>query len=243
MSRRFCERCGAEGTAGSRFCLECGEALPAPAAALSTPAGEAAKPAFLRWLPWAGPLPLLLFFLPWVTVSCQTMGVSHSPTGWNLAAGFSVRGPFGQSQKVPGEPMLFLLLLAAIGLLAVAVAREHSLAGRIADTSAVALAAGGLLIGAVKYLQWTHELARQTGGLVSITPNAGLVLTSAAFLAAGAGGVLGLLSAPPAALSPSAVGGFCPACGARVHPGSVFCIGCGGRLTDTVLSRQGGDTP
>jgi len=62
-------------------------------------------------------LAVLCFFLPWIRVSCAGQSVTLS--GWELAAGTTVRSGFG-AQQVPGEPILFLVLLAGLGVLALA---------------------------------------------------------------------------------------------------------------------------
>ena len=59
-------------------------------------------------------LVVLSFFLPWTGVSGE--GWSSSMSGWELAAGLRVLG----ETVVPGKSVLFLVLLANLGVLALA---------------------------------------------------------------------------------------------------------------------------
>lgn len=61
---------------------------------------------------------VLCFFLPWIRVSCGGQSVA-TLSGWELAAGTTVGAGFS-AQQVPGEPILFLVLLAGLGVLALA---------------------------------------------------------------------------------------------------------------------------
>ena len=62
-------------------------------------------------------LAILCFFLPWVLVSCGGQQVKMS--GWQLAAGTTIgEGYF--AQRIPGKPVLFLVLLAGFGVFALA---------------------------------------------------------------------------------------------------------------------------
>ncbi len=62
-------------------------------------------------------LAILCFFMPWILVSCG--GQSAKLSGWELAAGTTVGGGFS-AQQIPGKPILFLVLLAALGVIAFA---------------------------------------------------------------------------------------------------------------------------
>lgn len=251
---RYCQACGAQRTGTSKFCERCGEAFPASD-------GERRGQAF-PWgrLGWAGPLPILFFLLPWVTVSCQTMPVSQSFTGLSLATGFTVPGPLGGAQRIPGEPVLFLVPVAAalVGILF-----WLGLRGRDADTTAmlagaIGAAALGLAVMGFKYFQWSGQLQRETGGVVYLTPAVGCILSLFAFVASGAGAWLELvesrrrpvptrsrITAPPgaAAVAEQAVAAavenndrvglpshFCTECGARIQSASRFCVECGHQL-------------
>jgi len=264
---RYCQACGAQRTGTSRFCEQCGEAFPLGD-------GES-RGKGLPWgrLGWAGPLPILFFLLPWITVSCQTMPVSQSFTGLTLATGFTVQGPFGGAQRVPGEPVLFLVPLAAA---LVAILFWLGLRGRVADTTAmlggaIGAAALGLAVMGFKYVQWSSQLQRETGGMVYLSPAIGSILSLVAFVAAGTGAWLELVESRrrPAPISsrivaPSAGGAgvehavtaavmrngkvalpyeFCTECGARIQSASRFCVECGHRLdvVYTFSADRGGD--
>ena len=60
---------------------------------------------------------ILCFFLPWVLASCG--GEIVKLNGWDLAAGTTVGQGF-YTQPVEGTPSLFLVLLAAFGILYIA---------------------------------------------------------------------------------------------------------------------------
>jgi len=60
---------------------------------------------------------ILSFFLPWVLVSCSGQQVRMS--GWQLAAGATAGEGYG-AQQTSGDPLLFLVLFAGIGVLALA---------------------------------------------------------------------------------------------------------------------------
>lgn len=62
-------------------------------------------------------LAILCFFLPWVLVSCGPLEVKMS--GWQLAVGTTI-GESDFAQRIPGKPVLFLVLLAGFGVLALA---------------------------------------------------------------------------------------------------------------------------
>lgn len=107
-----CPTCGARRVSGASACWQCGVAFVAP------PPPTPVSPR--RWLkvPWAGVIPLGLFFLPWVIIGRYGVHRVISVSGLELALGRSLRG-----RLVPHEPLLWLipcvsLLLAALLLLA-----------------------------------------------------------------------------------------------------------------------------
>lgn len=178
---RFCMECGAERTAGLRFCPGCGSAFAGERGA----SAAGARPAWRTALGWAGPLPLLFFFLPWITVSCQTMPMSETFSGYVLAAGGTAGSPFGPPRRLPGETLLFIVPLAALGLLGLRVvegAGYRAPARSAARGAAESAAAGASLIVIVaKYAAWSQDVQRASGGLVALSPNVGLVLSVLAF--------------------------------------------------------------
>ena len=60
---------------------------------------------------------IIFFFMPWVFTSCGTIGVEQS--GLDLALGSTVDMGWlaGGVQKIPGEPIMFLVLIAAFIIL------------------------------------------------------------------------------------------------------------------------------
>lgn len=53
---------------------------------------------------------IMFFFFPWIVTSCG--GVRVEQTGWDLAAGSTINYGFG-SEAIPGDPVLFIVLIAA----------------------------------------------------------------------------------------------------------------------------------
>ena len=62
-------------------------------------------------------LAILCFFMPWMLASCG--GQVEKLSGWQLAAGTTI-GQGYYPQKMDGRPILFLVLLAAIGVIVLA---------------------------------------------------------------------------------------------------------------------------
>lgn len=237
----FCQGCGARLAEGSRFCVQCGQAFRVDGS------GAPPREGFGRKLSLVGPVALILFFLPWITVSCQMTGFSVALSGWELANGVTLA-----DQRIPGQPILFLVPLASVALLAVALIGrgESGFARKPVAILQFMLAGGPLVLVLIKYLVWVEDARRNTGGLVTISPHFGLVLTALTFLAAGVGTVMDARGGPgfaardsvalssgmkPVAVGPSPAeqpGGlsFCPQCGTRTRGSSRFCVECGRAL-------------
>lgn len=62
-------------------------------------------------------LAILAFFMPWMLVSCGADSIKVN--GWKLAAGATVGQGF-YAQHMEGRPILYLVLFAAIGVIALA---------------------------------------------------------------------------------------------------------------------------
>jgi hypothetical protein len=137
-----CPTCGARRVSAASACWQCGVVF---ATLPTTPRAPR------RWLkaPWAGVIPLGLFFLPWAIIGRYGVHRVISVSGLELALGRSLRG-----RLVPHEPLLWLipcvsLLLAALLLLAY---RRTPGPGHwllIAST-----AGGGFLLLLIKAVQW-----------------------------------------------------------------------------------------
>lgn len=232
---KFCSGCGAVRAGGTQFCLHCGEACPVQA-------GPAPSQFNLRRLTWAGPLPVVFFFLPWITVSCQGGGPAFSLSGWELAGGTAIGG-----QKIPGDSFLFSILVAAIlfvafRLLAIAL---HGKGVRWLPIVKIVTAAVALLILFQRYLVWSGEFRREGAGILALHFNGGFFLTILAFVTAGIGALFQLQdhqqlfiptvvrASPTAAaqnLSVALIPKFCPQCGTRTTNDDLFCIECGHHL-------------
>lgn len=137
-----CQSCGARRVSGASACWQCGAVF---ATLPTTPVSPR------RWVkaPWAGVIPLGLFFLPWVIVGRYGVHRVISVAGLELALGQSLRG-----RPVPHEPLLWLipcvsLLLAALLLLAYRRTPGPSHWLFIAIT-----AGGGFLLLLIKAVQW-----------------------------------------------------------------------------------------
>lgn len=137
-----CQSCGARKVSDASACWQCGAIF---AALPKTPAAPQ------RWVkaPWAGVIPLGLFFLPWVIVGRYGVHRVISVAGLELALGQSLKG-----RPVPYEPLLWLIPFASlllVGLLLRAYRRtpapRHWLL--IAMT-----AGGGFLLLLIKAVQW-----------------------------------------------------------------------------------------
>lgn len=96
---------------------------------------------------------VVCFFLPWILVSCGGQSVG-SFSGWELAAGTTVRAGFSQ-QNVPGSPLLFLVLLA--GLAALAVVYYAWKRGNATPTDSYALIGLGALPLVILFLQFSQS--------------------------------------------------------------------------------------
>lgn len=93
----------------------------------------------------------ICFFLPWVLVSCEDQSVMML-SGWDAATGGNVQTTFGP-QLIDGSPILFIVLLAAAGCLAlVYFVYRRQIAIRSSAYAALGLAGISLLILIVKAL-------------------------------------------------------------------------------------------
>ncbi len=138
-------------------------------------------------------LVLLFFFLPWILVSCggQPMGTM---SGWELAAGTSLGG-----EHVDGNPVVFAFLVIAILALAIAIALRHSIAFAAVE---VFLGIGAIIFLLILYMQMRQEVMQELGGLIRLTPKAGLIgsLIGFFFIATGGaieGGIYAFMRASP----------------------------------------------
>lgn len=223
----FCTACGVRIEGVSRFCVQCGQAL----TAAPKPLQRTSLPKFLSG--GGAGVALLCFFLPWITVSCQGMPLSFSFSGWTLAVGTTI-----ENQRVPGEPILFVVLLAAILLIPLSLVARGKTRNEVRNslvlrglTSAVPVV---LLL--YKAGQWNNQVQRQAGGLVRLDYQPWFFLTILAFIAAGIGGFLELregrkIPSGTTVAEASKVLRTCVRCGGGNPRSDMFCVECGERLT------------
>lgn len=221
----FCTNCGAQTEGATRFCTQCGKA--------TVTASPPQKIPLTKLLSGSGAgTALLCFFLPWITVSCQGMPLSFSFSGWALAVGTTI-----EKQRIPGEPILFLVLLGAIALIPLSLlgsGRGRDEVRNLAIARAVASAAPTVLL-LYKSAQWNNEVQRQAGGLLRLDFQPWFFLTILAFIVAGVGGFLELrerrgriiLHPMGQTHEPARV---CSRCGSANAGNHGFCIECGERI-------------
>lgn len=138
----LCPACGARRVSGASACWQCGGAFTAaPKAPVSS----------FQWvrLPWAGVIPLGLFFLPWVVVGRYGVHRVISIAGLELALGRTLRG-----RSVLHEPLLWLIPIISLLLviLLVRVYRRTSEPRRWLLVAITAWAGFALLL--FKAVQW-----------------------------------------------------------------------------------------
>lgn len=177
---RFCTGCGTKGTEETGYCPHCGEAPPVQVVTIPSRLVP-------RKLTWVGSPASALFFLPWITVSCQGGGPAFSLSGYELAGGTIVG-----DHKVPGETILFVIPIAAILFVAfwLLAGVRHGKGVMWLPIVKIVAAAIPLLILLYKYLDWTGEIRRQGAGLLALHFNGGYLLTVLAFVTAGIGALL-----------------------------------------------------
>lgn len=133
-------------------------------------------------------LAILCFFLPWILVSCG--GQTAKVNGWDLASGTVIGSGFG-AQQIEGKPILFLVLLAAFGVLFLAYTafKRGSLTPTMDGYGLIALGVVPLLILFISFSGAKDQAAQQG---IYIEYQVGLWGTVLGYIAAIAGGVLNL---------------------------------------------------
>ena len=121
----YCAYCGSQNQDGVAYCGNCGKPImvvnpvqPSPVVQQAVNLGIVSRSSKGFKVGSSGAaLVILCFFLPWILVSCggQTTRIS----GWDLATGAEIRSGF-MSQPVESQPGLFLVLLAGLGVIALA---------------------------------------------------------------------------------------------------------------------------
>ncbi len=143
---------------------------------------------------------MICFFLPWILVSCEGQPVA-SLSGWQLAVGTNVQNtlqspPIFRSPPSPpiqGSPVLFLVLLAAIGCLAIIyLIYRRQLALQIGSFGAIGLAVLSLLILLFKMVDAQPDLQQTDFVNIETHYQSGLFGTILGYLGIIVGAVLNL---------------------------------------------------
>jgi len=125
-------------------------------------------------------LAILFFFMPWVMVSCSGQDLG-SLSGWDLAAGTNIGG-----SPTEGNPFVFLILILAI-LALLLVALPHSLAFAAAETF---FGAAAIILLLVIYTGMRNDAMEQTGGMIQIKLQWGMLGTLLGYFLVIGGGLI-----------------------------------------------------
>ena len=133
-------------------------------------------------------LAILCFFMPWLLVSCGNE--TSKVNGWDLASGTIIGSGF-TAQQIDGEPIFFLVLLAAFGVLALAyfAFKRGSRTPAMDGYGLIALGIVPLLILLIQF-SGVKDQAAQQGILVEY--QFGLWGTTIGYVGAIIGGILNL---------------------------------------------------
>jgi len=178
---------------------------------------------------------VLLFLLPWNTVSCGHEKVA-SFTGMDLTLGKAMPsgGMSEDTPKIQDWRAVAALMICVVGMLTGFLLKERV----VNIVQAVGGWAGGILLCLLKG-KWDHDIMAQGGGAVTIDYQFGFWAAILIFLIIGTVNILsflGLLNKvnPDLAKALSLKGrvkpDFCSQCGAKVLSGSSFCAECGHSL-------------
>jgi hypothetical protein len=161
-----------------------------------TPAANSGASTGHRLIGPGGAAAILLFFLPWISVSCQGQP-AISLSGWNLAAGGQVSTALGPIPLGAGSPEIFIMLLAAI---ACAVLGGLVFTRRMPDQAAAVAALAAVALSVLIFLSKVgNPQASQAGvdpSMLRIDPQIGLIGTLLAYVAIVVGAVLDLRHKP-----------------------------------------------
>lgn len=131
-------------------------------------------------------LAILCFFLPWILVSCGGEPVAKL-SGWQLAAGTRI-----MNERIPGEGILFLILLSAILVLGVVfMAKQRGQLTKLDGFGLIGLGALPLLIILIKFSDMGGGLSGGGVGL-DISLRLGFWGVIIGFIAVIIGGVINL---------------------------------------------------
>jgi hypothetical protein len=203
ITKVTCAKCGTQNSAAQQFCGSCGAPLqgqtktitaPSPAAANVSAAVSGTLARTSKGYKVASPaavIVILCFFLPWMFVSCAgSMGTSF--TGLELAFGKQTEVMAGMVQRIPGEPLILLALLAAIAVLVLAgLAIRRGKLTKMDGIGIIGLGSAALALLVIQGFIYSDQLQRSGGAqFVQLSPEIGLVGVLAGYLAVIIGGIL-----------------------------------------------------
>jgi len=141
---------------------------------------------------------LVCFFLPWVFVSCYGQPIAQF-SGYELAAGPMIQGPFGGAERADPTPILFGVPAVGLAVLAFAFMttqrRRTNLLDKIGTPAFGLLTIVAMIFGFLSDADGLQELAQQG---ISIEFRIGFWGTLLGLLAVTMGGILNwIMSDPP----------------------------------------------
>ncbi len=190
----FCSKCGHKNKLGAKFCESCGFNLET-ADVIKTPAiGRitSKNPSLGRVASIGGALAIICFFLPWVSVSCKSEGLTGTNlkvdgSGYEIATGSygelnsansaakNIQSMFGSSYDledlgITKYPMLFIVpLLGIVGLLAYTEDRSMIKAAGISGVVGILI----LLFIFIKVIELRGQIESNTYGYVKVSQQIG----------------------------------------------------------------------
>lgn len=130
------------------------------------------------------------FFLPWVLASCEGQAMA-SFSGWDLATGSTINLGF-YAQQLPGQPAIFLILLAGLGALGLAyLALRRGAVRKLLDGLALAGLGGLALLIVLSQFSGAQEDAAREG--IALDYQLGFWAVVLGHLAVVIGGVMNLI--------------------------------------------------
>jgi lysylphosphatidylglycerol synthetase-like protein (DUF2156 family) len=133
---------------------------------------------------------MLCFFLPWVTVSCSGQPVA-TVSGQDLASGMTVEA-FGSSEHLEGETVLYLVPLAGVIALGLAL-----IGGRVGKGLSIAQIILAVLVSLLLFLTWNNMQSQIRQYNLDVSLKIGFLGSILAVLGIIAGAVLSMSDTSP----------------------------------------------
>lgn len=169
---------------------------------------------------------ILLFFLPWISVSCQNMEVGKA-SGFNLAFGKKIN-----DQSIHDTKITFLLIITVIALISISIIKDIK---PIRIINALLGIIGFLLLLIFK-VNLDSQVMKEGQGLIKVSYLFGywLIFITYPMIA-----FLNLLkeskfkfNIPKLQGIKSATAVYCPKCGEKLSSNDVFCPRCGNKIKE-----------